>query len=592
MSKLVRIICLIMALAMIVTVSACKKDEGEETTTTEGTTAEGTTTEGTTTSSDPYAEHLEISFMGGNAADPAIMDANKLVQLTLEEMFNITLTFSPCPYYNQPNEFNLIVTAGALPDCGFTELTVKAPEMSTKGVIRDILKADVERLMPNYTAVLANRPLMAAWQTKSEEAYFGIYVIQSINWDCGFNTTVRLDWMENLGIEPKGNVTRVIPDSSVLTDYTAAEDNDADARLFITDYQYEYSEFVDLLDEFVHSDPDGNGADDTYGLSTDILQFMDGYYSFHIFPVAGMGFRWVQEADGSAAPQIYSVVYKEFLEMHKALADEGLLIPQYWLAEYSDVWQYWAAGMTGAVAQVTGYTGGSGTPPYSVLYANTDAKALMIPPNQGAYILNSGFMGGTDIGYLFVNAACTDAEYERILAMYDYMYFSAEGREFCKYGIEGQNFSKDDSSGTTVYTMLDQTGLAPEEAVAQDSYCVGFYYWDLAPYSTTSRGGILSQYCHDNWPVSSGYYVFYGPGSADALAACEFSAVDYATAIDPLYREYVIAVCEGTSDADTAYEQFMSAMNGMGYQEYLQAINDSMYITSELLVGSFVHPND
>jgi putative aldouronate transport system substrate-binding protein len=592
MSKTVRYFSLFIVLAVIMTQTACKKSSSGTTDTTAPADTSTSTGRG---QEDPFAEHLEISYMGPGVNDKTITDANKFVQLKLEEKFNITLTFSSLYYYNNPTEFNLLVAAGALPKMGFTCLTINATEMNFKGHIRDILKTDVERLMPNYVAFTSDRPLMLAWQTKNETAYYGLYQISSIGMNGTFCTSLRLDWMEKLDIAPLGNVTRLIPDGEVQTDTPTDQDKDVDTRIFITDTQYEWDEFVSLLESFVNDDPDGNGLVDTYGLSTNILQFMDGYYSFHIFPIEGMNFRWVKEADGRAAPQLQSVVYNEFLAMHRQLANEGLMIPEYWVAEYPDVWQYWASGQAGAIGQVLGYIAGrADCPPMSVLYNDPDAKALMIPPTAGKHGHDASFMGGSDIGYLFINSDATDAEYERILALWDWMFFSEEGRMTCDYGVEGVNYFIDPNDSTRIiYNTEEQNDALPvEQRVIPNGYMTMQYFYKTGSWDLSTAAGLALQYEKDHWPSFEGYYVFYGPGSADALSTCKFSSRDNADALETAYREYVIAVCEGTMDADTAYDQWINVCNGLGYQEYLKAVNDSMYIVSELQKGILVHPSD
>src|SRR5512137_2010138 len=93
-------------------------------------------------------EAMPISIMIGQN-DQAKLDQNKFVQLYLEKKFNIKLSFSPCPWYNQPDQFKAIVAAGALPDCGWTCLTVKAPDLYKQGVIRGIPVATAEKYAPN-----------------------------------------------------------------------------------------------------------------------------------------------------------------------------------------------------------------------------------------------------------------------------------------------------------------------------------------------------------------------------------------------------------------------------------------------------------
>jgi len=591
MRKMLRILCMVMILAMVISISACQKSDNAGGTT-KSTGDQKSTTTGDTEVKDPFAEHMELSFMGGSTNDPEIMKNNKLVQLTLEEKFNVSLSFSPCPYYNSPNEFNLTVAAGALPDFGFTCLTVKAPELHDKGEIRTIPKSDVQRLMPEYARKMESRPLMLAWQSKNDDEYYGFYQVSTIGMGGGFSTAVRLDWMENLGIKPKGNVQRLVPEGQKVNEHAEDKDIKADERLFVTDYQYSWDEFVELLDAFVHSDPDQNGQNDTYGLSTCILEFMDGYYGFHIFPVDGMYFRWVKEADGSTAPQRYSKTYKKFLEMHKELDDKGLMIPEYWSAIYSDVWQYWATGKAGAVGMVTSYLGGPSTPPYSILYENPDAKALMLPPTQGRRGLDSSFMGGSDIGYVFVNANVSDDEYERILRMVDWMYFTDEGKDFCDYGVEGTHYTRDEKGKIVPISAEENEKLAPEKRVSPGAYAVkNNHYWE-GEHNLDTRTGLMFKYEKENWPAFEGYYAFYGPGSMGKIAATPFESFENKETKDNAYKEYVLDLLTGKTDSNTAYEKMMSVMNGLGYQDYLKVVNTSMYLTDELLKGKMVHPAD
>jgi len=579
---------------MVISVSACKTTGDGDTTTTTTTKAATTTTKAATTTTttaevDPLAEHLDISFIFLSTNDATLMSENQFCQLYLEDKFNVSMTFSPSPTYNSPTEFNLIVSAGALPDGGWTSLTIKAPELYQKGVTRLIYKEDVEKFMPNYaTKWLPVRPLMEAWQSLAVGEYYGLYQISPVKKGGGFMTAVRLDWMENLGIAPKGNVRRLVPEGAELKDHAADADIECSSRLYVTDYQYKWDEFVDILRAFVNQDPDQNGEADTYGYSGNLLEFMDGYWSFHLFPVEGMNFRWVKEPDGSAAPQIYSKVYKQFLEMHKALDDEGLLIPDYWTAGVGDVWEWWASGKAGALGQVIGYIAAPSLPPFSIIYNNPDAKVLCLPPTEGRTSMASDFMGGSDIGFYFVNKNASDAKYERILRMFDWMFYSDEGKELLQYGVEGIHFNERDEKGLPVRLSADELNALPvEQKHAGEIFYVTLNNLD-STWDMKTRNGLMLQYEKDNWPASEGYYVFFGPGSGAVLAATAFENPDNAELKTSTYREYVTNICTGVMDSDTAYERMMGVMNSLGYQEYLELVQDNMYVVAELEAGNLV----
>lgn len=604
MKRYFKYLCLIVVAVMMVTmVTSCVKSEdkkGDEVVKTEKPT-EATKEE----VKDPFAEHMNISWIGGKAHEEEIMKNYKFVQNLLEEKFNVSFSFSPCNFYESPDDFELLVAAGSVPDCGWVCLNMDAPAMYNRGVTRGIPVEKTKELCPNYWKYMENHPMMKAWQSRTEDEYYGFFETHQVGGSGGFCTALRLDWMENVGLKPKGNVQRLLPDGYQDSNYTEDKDIDANKRIYVTDAQYSWDEFLEVLHAFTKSDPNQTGMDDTYGLSTTILRFMHGYYSFHIMPVDGMNFRFVREADGSAAVQTYSKVYKEFLEMHKKLDDMGYMIPEYWEASYEDVWKYFGSGKAGAVGMCTTYANASTGVPYNVLYENPDAKVLLIPPTEGRRALDAHFMGGSDIGFFFVNKRVDDAKFERILRMFDWMSGTDEGYYLTNYGIEGKHFEKDEFGNCKMlYPYGDSGKITDEEREAYDGKLPppeervwegqfnSWYIRRFANRDLSRRVNMLFEYEAKNWPPLEGYYVFYGPGSQEKLSNAAYSDPENSEAKTEAYLEYVRSLLSGTEDPDTAYEKMMSVLNGMGYQEYLKVINENMLIVEELLKGRNVYPKD
>jgi len=534
---------------------------------------------------------MDITFMAATN-DPAAMAQNQLVQLTLEKKFNVKLTFSPTPWYNEPDKFKAMLAAGALPDCGWTCLTLKAPDLYNQGAIRSIPVSMAQKYAPNYMKKMADRPLMKAWQSLNANEFYAFYQVGAVRAPGGaYSTALRLDWMENLGIKPKGNVQLLVPadQAGTMKDGVTDKDKSANARVFVTDYQYTYDELVSVLDAFVNKDPDRDGKADTYGLSDAILEWMDGYWSFHIFPVDGMNFRWVREPDGSAAPQIYSKVYKTFLEMHKALADRGLMTPDYVTAEYDKCWGWWSDGKAGALGIVDGYIGASSIPPLSIVYNNPDAKVLLIGPTKGRTSMAADFMGGSDIGEFFFNKKLTDAKFIKCLQMFDWMYASDEGSVFTDLGVKDVNY-KVEADGTKTFLKDANDKLPAAQRVQPGTYANGELNFNAPVIDLKTRVGLLSAWNNKYWPRPEGYYVFYGLGSTD-LDTMTFMKPENAAVKDKAYRQYVHDLCDGTTDSNTAYQKMMSVLNGLGYQEYLAAVQTKMYVVSDLEKGKLVTPS-
>lgn len=598
MKRYVKFLCLIVVAVMMITfVTSCTKTEKKDDVPTK---TEATKDE----VKDPFADHMNISWIGGKAHEEETMRDFKFVQNLLEDKFNVSFSFSPCNFYESPDDFELLVAAGSVPDCGWVCLNMSAPTMYNRGVTRGIPVDKAKELCPNYWKYMEDFPMMKAWQSRTETEYYGFYQTHQAN-KGGFCTAVRLDWMENLGIEPKGNVQKLLPDGYQDKNYTEAADLDAHNRIFITDAQYNWDEFVELLHAFTKSDPNQTGLDDTYGLSTCILKFMDGYYSFHMVPVDGMYFRFVKEPDNSVAVQKYGKVYKQFLEMHKEIDDMGYLIPEYWDATYEDVWRYWGTGKAGAIGLVSDYANAPSIAPYNVLYENPDAKVLFIPPTEGAGALDAHFMGGSDIGFFFVNKKVDDAKFERILRMFDWMCGTDEGYYLTNYGIEGKHYEKDSLGNIKmIYPYGDEPAVKDEEREAftgklpdpEDRVWVNQfnsnYIGRFPKRDLETRIGMLHEYQLTKWPALVGYYTFYGPGSQEKQNATEFMRPENDDAKKEAYEEYVRSALTGAVDFDTAYEKMMSVLNGMGYQEYLKVLNETMLVVDELKKGKNVYPAD
>ena len=591
MKRYAKFLCLMVAVVMMLSIApSCTKKEEESTT-------------AASKVEDVFAEHMNISWIGGKAHEKDIMNNYKFVQNYLEDKFNVSFSFSSCNFYESPEDFELLVAAGSVPDCGWICLNMSAPEMYNRGVTRGIPVEKVKELCPNYWKYMEDFPMMKAWQSRTEDEYYAFYETHQPGGGGGFCTALRLDWMENVGLKPKGNVQRLLPDGYQDKNYKEDKDIDANKRIYVTDAQYSWDEFLEVLNAFTKSDPNRTGANDTYGLSTCILQFMDGYYSYHIIPVEGMHFRFVKEPDNSAAAQRYSTVYKKFLEMHKQLDDMGYLIPEYWEATYEDVWKYFGSGKAGAVAMVTGYASAPTVVPYNVLYENPDAKVLLIPPTEGRRALDPHFMGGSDIGFFFVNKRVDDAKFERILRMFDWMSGTDEGYYLTNYGIEGKHYEKDkygnckmlypygDSDSITDAEREAYTGkLPPPEERVWEGQFNSWYIRRFPERDLSTRVNMLYDYEEKHWPPFEGYYVFYGPGSQEKLDATEFMRPENDEAKEEAYLKYVRDMLSGVENSDTAYEKMMSVINGMGYQEYLKVMNEHMLIVEELQKGKWVYP--
>lgn len=106
-------------------------------------------------------------------------------------------------------------------------------------------------------------------------------------------------------------------------------------------------ELHDLLYKFTFEDPDGNGKNDTYGISSDAMRLVFG--AFGVNPGAADGrtdhsaFQFLDDDHDGTSEFVYSATssrYQEALKVLKAWYDEGIIDPEFITGENSG--GYWA----------------------------------------------------------------------------------------------------------------------------------------------------------------------------------------------------------------------------------------------------------
>lgn len=112
-------------------------------------------------------------------------------------------------------------------------------------------------------------------------------------------------------------------------------------------------EFVDLMYRFTKEDPDGNGADDTYGLSCTALKSLFGAYGIYSGFVGGTSY-WYVENDEVKHPDI-SDKAKEVVSILAGMYADGVIDPEFVTGTEAAPGGYWAASN----GLINGYFGAS-----------------------------------------------------------------------------------------------------------------------------------------------------------------------------------------------------------------------------------------
>ena len=175
---------------------------------------------------------------------------------------------------------------------------------------------------------------------------------------------------------------------------------------------------------------------------------------------AGWGFGEGTYWDEDAGEFVYTGAmdeYRDLVEYYHGLVEDGLMDPESLTQEDDQAIQKLASGQT--FAQLTN--------DQEILKIRTaftelgnpgEVVMIRVPAGPAGDVLAgqrlvSGFMLSSDVA---------DSEHALALLQFvDWLYYSDEGLEFSKWGVEGETFTKDADGTRTLAADIDQNGLNP-----------------------------------------------------------------------------------------------------------------------------------
>lgn len=366
--------------------------------------------------SKPLNLKLSGSFTRGKVED------GNWVQKKLEEKYNIKITNVKVDTYNK-DQIQLMIASGDMPDTfAFTSNTLTAQEYFDNGLTRTIPKEMLKKYAPRYSKMLdENAP---GWDMNlapgKKDEYLKLVGYQGHTKNLIWAPTLRLDWLEKLGIKPPGDI-KPLGTSGGLE------------RIFYTDKAYTLEQTEEILKAFVEKDPDGNGKNDTYGM----LPFNNNLTNWGstLLGAYGVASGYNLEENGKLTAAEISDKYKQFLKMMARWNKEGLLDPEWTTIDVNKSWEKYKLGKTGYYPAQPAYVGldawTKGRAPANLVEKDPGVKLLVTAPEigpngqqgEGAFtpvnLLADGF---------YVSKKVTGEQLARILQIFDYINFDDDSR--------------------------------------------------------------------------------------------------------------------------------------------------------------------
>jgi ABC-type glycerol-3-phosphate transport system substrate-binding protein len=525
--KVVLSICLIMI--MIISVGCGGKTGDKEVTSDNGSETANVDNKDSEASSEDKHYDIKIGLWG--SADYG----NDEIADYLNKKFNVTISFEDFSWADYLQKLNVAASSGTLSDM-FAHPAWSS--VDTRTTFFQWAEYEVIKALPKDLSAYKNiSKLMENFEfLKTRDGSH--YMLPRIAWQpenafVSQATWVRKDWMENLGITK-------MPTNS--------------------------EELYELLRAFTYDDPDGNGKDDTYG----ITKGGEELWVLNMFQINDA--NWIKE-DGKYIPGMVSKRNIDVIKYLKRLYDDGIIDPDYTTIKAEQGMDKFISGKVGAIAA---------TSEAYQFKENLVDKMKKINPEWGPEVVDIIPPVSTEYGDPVINAfdnywsgtlfngSMDDDKMKRCLEIYDFL-LSEEGLQLGRFGLEGKHFEMNGDKYKSLLPIDPDTNLPKTLTLEQPTAGVkSLVTWDvdgrwLEP-SMPERCVELEKKAHD----------LLVPYERDIDARVRYistPAVD-AMQIGDIYREMLFKGFMATTDVEKHFNAYLKdVLENYGVQEAIDEFN-------------------
>ena len=449
---------------------------------------------------------------------------------------------------------NVMLASDEMPDCG--TFSGKQPAwMYQQELVRPIPRAMVEYYCPDLIAYYDEYPLLYEQTLNPDNPDEFLYLVgvtfQFVDYylNCDF---YRYDWIQNLDIDLGVNVEQVSD------------------RLYVADDGIELSKYIEIMTAFANDDPDGNGKDDTVGITGQNLTHPQFYSAF--------GFHTnTNNVNGRA--EMYYVLdeYKEYLKSFADLYAQGLVDPDIIQNNRQLMWDKVNSGNAGYFIVSTNALQASWAldrPPLQLLEADPNATILCTPgikPDGGT--VQSHVNASPAYENFYVNAKVTDDQkLAKILQFLEAAWFGNgdhDTKASMFYGEKGVDWEwNEDETQPIVLNALanGEKGTWTFSQLGQDKEVTGWIANDPLfnagdKYWTGSANGSWLKYQHAQYKQDISSSTDYATISAEV-----------GSDIDAHVGSYRTQAFLGQIDVDATWDDYLAELDRLGYNRMMDEL--------------------
>ncbi len=270
--------------------------------------------------------------------------------------------------------------------------------------------------------------------------------------------------------------------------------------------------------------------------------------------------------------------YQEMLRYLNGLMEDGLLDPESLTQSDEQAEQKFASGSSAVLG-----ANDQSIPQYQRLLDDAGVEGarvhqLVLPAGPAGNMVEGG--GGTmrfESGLGFSSSMAESDTFLATLQFVDWLYYSEEGLEFAKWGVEGETFTVDGDGTRTLMENIDMNGLNPSaDEHLQTDYGFSNGVFMPAHGSTTDLIDSMTRDDVVEWKEKMNEREVADPGPGYLLDDLqqEQSGLQ-ATALEDLVNQASAAFILGQRDLDD-WDTFVSDLESAGGNSYVETINEEL----------------
>ncbi len=343
----------------------------------------------------------------------------------IEERANVTLEPTVVPMSDYEQKRSLLVGAGDAPLILPKTYPGQEAAFVSSGAILPV--SDYIDLMPNFKDKVEKWGLDANLDTLRQEdgKYYVLPGLHEAVWQ-DYTIAVRTDIMDELGLEePK-----------------------------------DWDEFRDMLAAMKEAYPDVYPLSDRFSIPTpagNLLNLLGMTYGTS----AGWGYanqRWDEEAGEFVFPGTTDE-YRDMVTYLHGLVEDGLIDPESFTQDDDSAIQKLANGKSFAISTNAQTLVNDYRPALAATLPDAEIAKIRLPAGPVGDVVSGTAL--LENGIMISSAAKDDENFVAMMQFIDWLWYSDEGQEFAKWGVEGTTYTKDADGTRVLDPEINFIGLNP-----------------------------------------------------------------------------------------------------------------------------------